>query len=77
MGRAFGFAVMAGLIFIGATIYVDGPRNAFGGAFSFLAAGDDMPERASEYVSTPQRIGARVESSIQSGADRYEGVMED
>jgi len=77
MGKLIVIAMMVGLVWVGATLYTEGARHAFGGAFSFLAAGDDLPERASEYASTPQRVGARAERSIQEGAARYEHVAED
>lgn len=77
MGKLLVLATMVGLIWVGTEIYDQGARNAFGGFFSFLAAGDDLPERASEYASTPQRVGELVDQRIQQGADRYRDRMED
>ena len=45
MGKMVFLAMMGGLIYVGMEIYDEGARNAFGGAFAFLAAGDDLPEQ--------------------------------
>jgi hypothetical protein len=77
MGKLVVLAMMVGLIWVGMEVYTEGANNAFGGVFSFLTAGDEMPEKASEYVSTPRRVGAKVDESIQQGAARYERLVED
>jgi hypothetical protein len=77
MGRIVVIAMMAGLVWIGVEIHQHGVREAFGGTFAFLAAGDDLPERASEYVSRPQRIAREVDDRIREGAARYEDVVEE
>ena len=77
MGKMFGLMLMVGVVYVGATIYTEGPEHAFGGAFSFLTVGDDAPERASEYVSRPKRTAAHVEQVIEQGAARYEDLVDD
>jgi hypothetical protein len=54
-----------------------GADNAFGGTFSFLNAGDDLPEKASAFVTTPRRMGAKVDAAIHEGAARYEDMLEE
>lgn len=75
MGKLVVMTMMVGLCWVGLEVYTEGPRNAFGGVFSFLSAGDDMPEKAVEYVSTPQRVGRKVDAAIQEGAARYEEAV--
>jgi hypothetical protein len=77
MGKLVVLLMMVGLIWVGSRIHQEGADTAFGGAFSFLTLGDDMPEKASAYVSTPRRVGAKVEASIQQGAARYEKIARD
>jgi hypothetical protein len=77
VGKLIVTAMMCGLIWVGMEIYSKGANNAFGGVFSFLTAGDDMPEKASEYVSTPRRVGNVVDERIQQGAARYDDMVEE
>jgi len=72
MGKMAMLGLMVVLVYVGGTIYAEGSRNAFGGAFSFLAAGDDLPERASEAIATHKRVGKLAEDRINAGAERYE-----
>ena len=75
MGKLAVLIMMIGLIWIGMQVNSDGVDNAFGGAFSFLNARDDLPEKASEFVTT--RVGAKVDSAIQEGAARYEKMLKE
>jgi hypothetical protein len=72
MGKVIALLLMVGVVWVGMEVYNEGPDRAFGGALAFMSAGDDLPERASKHVSTPKRVGARVDAHIQEGAKRYE-----
>ena len=77
MRKLIGWGLMIGLIWVGITIYTEGARNAFGGAFSFLVADDGAAERARDYVSTPKRMGEAVKRHVDEGADRYDEYREE
>ncbi len=77
MGKLVVMIMMVGLIWIGMQVNSEGIDNAFGGSFSFLNAGDDLPEKASALVATPRRVGAKVDAAIQEGAARYENMLEE
>jgi len=76
MGKLVVMIMMIGLIWIGMQVNSNGVDNAFGGAFSFLNAKDDLPEKASAFVATPRRVGSKVDTAIQEGAARYEKMLE-
>jgi hypothetical protein len=77
MMRMLGFLMMAGLIWIGVEIYQKGPDEAFDGTFSFLSWGDDLPEQAVEHISTPRRVGVKVQAAIDQGESRYQAFADD
>jgi hypothetical protein len=77
VGKLIVMVMMCGMIWVGMEIHTKGANNAFGGAFSFLTVGDDMPEKASEYVSTPRRVGNVVDERIQEGAARYDKMLDE
>jgi len=75
MAKTFGMLLMLATMWIGMTIYNDGAEHAFGGAFSFLAVGRDMPENLSQRVSTPQRVGAKVDGIMRESEARYDDML--
>ena len=77
MGKMFIMAMMLVLIWAGMKIHTEGARHAFGGAFSFLAWGDQLPEQASEAVSNAKRVGEAVDHRIKESAARYEAQVDD
>ncbi len=77
MSKLVVMAMMIGLIWVAMEVNSKGTDNAFGGAFSFLNAGDNLPEKASAFVTTPRRMGAKVDAAIQEGAARYENMLEE
>jgi hypothetical protein len=76
MAKLIGLLLMVGIVWVGMEVYNEGPDRAFGGAFSFLSSGKDLPDRVAERVSTPKRVGARVELLMQEGAARYEKLVD-
>jgi hypothetical protein len=75
MGKIVGMLLMVVAIWVGMEVYNEGADRAFGGTFSFLKAGDDLPERAVHRVSTPKRVGKKVDAAIRGGAERYERLV--
>lgn len=75
MTKTIGMLLMIATMWIGMEIYTEGARHAFGGAFSFLAVGDTLPEKASRHVSTPKRIGEKVDGIMRENEDRYEDMV--
>jgi hypothetical protein len=77
VGKLIVMVMICGLIWVGMEVYSKGAHDAFGGTFSFLTTGDDMPEKASEYVSTPRRVGNLVDDRIREGAARYDDMLDE
>jgi hypothetical protein len=75
MARLIALLLMVGIVWVGMEVYNEGPDRVFGGSFAFLSIENDLPTPASERVSTPKRVGARVESLMQEGAARYEKLV--
>jgi hypothetical protein len=75
MAKTFALVLMIAAMWIGMEIYTEGSEHAFGGAFSFLAIGNDMPEKASHHVSTPQRVGAKVDGIMRENEARYQEML--
>ena len=72
MTKLLAVIAMVAIIWAGMKIYTEGAEHAFGGAFSFLTWGDDLPDRATEAVSNAKRVGEAVDQRIREGAARYE-----
>ena len=75
MSKLVVMIMVVGLIWVAMEVNSEGTDNAFGGAFSFLNADDNLPEKASAFVTTPRRMGVKVDAAIQEGVARYEGML--
>ncbi|MAE94936.1 MAG: hypothetical protein CL910_09780 [Deltaproteobacteria bacterium] len=74
MGKAFGIVMVAGLVWIGVEVYVEGTQGAFGGVFAELGIVDG--EATHDAGSPAQRAGAAVERAHEERADRYDRVYD-
>ncbi len=72
MGRALRIALIVGLVWIGLELYVEGVDGAFGGILSSRKEA----EAASAYVSTPKRVGERVEHYMEQSEERTRELLE-
>jgi hypothetical protein len=73
MGKLAVIFMLFGLIWIGMEIQTEGIDHAFGGVFSSLEPGEERPV----HVSTPDRVGNKVNAAIQDGAARYDDLVEE
>jgi hypothetical protein len=62
---------------VGLEVYNEGPDHAFGGALSFLSTGNELPEKASHYVSKPKRVRAKVEEAMRESERRHQAMAGD
>ena len=69
MGKLFGIALILVAIWVGVTVYNEGPA-AFGG----LLAGGDV-ESDEEYVPAHQRAADRWTGAHETGVDRVERAL--
>lgn len=76
MSKLVVMIMMVGLIWVAMEVNSKSTTTPYG-AFSFLNAGDSLPEKASAFVTTPRRVGAKVDAAIQEGAARYENMLEE
>jgi hypothetical protein len=74
MGRIFGILCIALGMWVGMEIYLEGARNAFGGAFDFAS---HAPDETQDRRSTPPRAGDAVRNSLAIEAERRERTMPD
>jgi hypothetical protein len=72
MGRIFGILFIAVGIWVGLEIYLEGTRNAFGGAFAFFEKESDAPR---DTRTTPQRAGDAVRRAHDEGLAREERLI--
>jgi hypothetical protein len=72
MGKIIALGLMVGAVWVAAEIYNEGADRAFGGAFSSSGSSDDLAEKAVHRVSTPKRVGKKVDAAMRESAARYE-----
>ena len=72
MGKIFGILFIGLGIWVGMEIYLEGTRQAFGGAFNFAAVEREAP---GDRRTTPQRAGDAVRSSLADEAEKRERLM--
>ena len=77
MRKLLALVLMAGLVWVGSTIYTEGPRQAFGGAFSFLAPGEAAPMPAVRQLSRARQTAGEVQAALDAEAERYEAQTRD
>jgi len=77
LGKLMGLGFMMLALYVGLELYTEGPNRAFGGQFSFMSAGDDMPERASHYVTRGDRVRTKVQAAMRQSESRYDNVVDD
>lgn len=75
--KLVGFVMLGAAFYVGVVVYTDGPHRAFGGAFSFVTAGEDLPDKASHYATRGERVRERVEASMEESEARYERMVRD
>ena len=75
--RLKGPFLMLVVLYVGLEIYTEGPHRAFGGRFSFLAAVENLPEEASDYVTRGQRVQTKVEGAMRQAESRYDFATDD
>lgn len=74
MGRALKILLICLGVWVGFEIYLEGPRNAFGGLFDFSAR---EQAAARDTRTTPQRAGDAVRKSQAIEAERRERLLPD
>ena len=72
MGKLFGIVAVAGLVWVGLEFYSKGSAGAFGGIFESWTEPVSSYRASSDGRTPVQRIGDRVQSDINSGAERRE-----
>jgi hypothetical protein len=75
MGKVFGILLIVLMIWVGLEFYLEGPRNAFGGAFASLMAEPSTPNLDSE-LSAPKRAGAAVNRAYRETEKRYDKMLD-
>jgi hypothetical protein len=78
MQKIFALLLMLAVIWVGVTLHNEGPEQAFGGAFSFLA--DEQPPASSrpyETISRARQTANQVDAALQDDAARYEAIVAD
>lgn len=75
MGKAFGILLIVLMIWVGLEFYIEGPRQAFGGAFASLMGEPSTPNLDRE-LSTPKRLGAEVNRAYRENEKRYDKMLQ-
>jgi hypothetical protein len=75
MGRIFAILLIVLMIWVGLELYLEGPRNAFGGAFASLMAEPNTPG-LDRQLSAPKRAGAAVNRAYRETEKRYDKMLD-
>ena len=76
MQKIFAALLMMAVIWVGVTLHNEGPQQAFGGFFSFLARDSSPPaSRPYQTLSRVRQTANQVDTALQDDVERYEAIV--
>ena len=72
MEKLFGIILIVAAIWVGAKVYTEGTRDAFGGVFAFLSSEETEPAPDEPRPWVGDKFKRAAENAYQAGIDRVE-----